>query len=205
MELSDVTVKPISKKKRKSRKGLEKVYKCSEPDCNKRFTRMEHLARHQLNHNPKQIYECSWPGCDKSFVREDLQKRHFKRHEQHEFTQDDIPSIVPKYKDQRQHKSEHLQDHQKHEQQQQTPPAHELEVIHSEQLTPLAGDRDESYMAKIGNEDESEAAPPPLDPVASASEIISWIFSDAMLANVKEPLLSPAITHLIRLWRCRIY
>lgn len=192
MELSDVTVKPISKKKRKSRKGLEKVYKCSEPDCNKRFTRMEHLARHQLNHNPKQIYECSWPGCDKSFVREDLQKRHFKRHEQHEFTQDDIPSIVPKYKDQRQHKSEHLQDHQKHEQQQQTPPAHELEVIHSEQLTPLAGDRDESYMAKIGNEDESEAAPPPLDPVASASEIISWIFSDAMLANVKEPLLSPS-------------
>ncbi|KAF5095533.1 hypothetical protein D0Z00_003108 [Geotrichum galactomycetum] len=184
MELSDLTINPVSKKKRKSRKGLEKAYKCSEPDCNKRFTRMEHLARHQLNHNPKQIYECSWPGCDKSFVREDLQKRHFKRHEQHGFTQDDTPGIVPKYEDQQQQKAQHLQHLQKHQQQQQTPPGQELEIIHSEQLTPLNGN--ESY--KIGDGD----APLPLDTVASASEIISWIFSDAMLANVKEPLLSPS-------------
>jgi hypothetical protein len=36
-------------KRRRSRKGLEKQYKCDEPDCGKKFTRLEHLYRHQLN------------------------------------------------------------------------------------------------------------------------------------------------------------
>lgn len=41
--------KPPTKKRRKSRKGLEKAFECEEPNCGKKFTRMEHLARHQLN------------------------------------------------------------------------------------------------------------------------------------------------------------
>lgn len=37
------------KKRRRSRKGLEKIYECTEPNCGKKFTRLEHLSRHQLN------------------------------------------------------------------------------------------------------------------------------------------------------------
>lgn len=36
-------------KRRRSRKGLQKQYECDEPGCGKRFTRLEHLYRHQLN------------------------------------------------------------------------------------------------------------------------------------------------------------
>ncbi|KAK9463065.1 fungal-specific transcription factor domain-containing protein [Lipomyces oligophaga] len=68
------------RKRRRSRKGLEKVFECEIDSCGKRFTRSEHLARHQLNHAPKEIFNCSWPGCSKSFVREDLKLRHLDRH-----------------------------------------------------------------------------------------------------------------------------
>lgn len=133
------------KKQRKSRKGLAKIFKCTEPGCTKKFTRMEHLSRHQLNHNPKEIYVCGWPGCNKSFVREDLKKRHFKRHEVHGFIQED--KSIQKLRD------KDIKDNEKGE------------IISAE--SPLQGIE------------------------GSASEIISWIFSDAMLANVSDPLLSP--------------
>lgn len=67
-------------KKRRSRKGLEKSFICNEPGCDKKFTRLEHLSRHQLNHKPKEIYSCSWEGCTRTFVREDLKIRHVDRH-----------------------------------------------------------------------------------------------------------------------------
>lgn len=44
---------PNGKKRRRSRKGLQKVFECEEPGCGKNFTRMEHLARHQLNRMSK--------------------------------------------------------------------------------------------------------------------------------------------------------
>ncbi|KAK9378060.1 fungal-specific transcription factor domain-containing protein [Kockiozyma suomiensis] len=68
------------KKKAKSRKGLAKSFVCTEPGCQKSFTRFEHLGRHRLNHAPKQIFTCSWPGCTKCFVRDDLLVRHLDRH-----------------------------------------------------------------------------------------------------------------------------
>jgi hypothetical protein len=67
-------------KRRKSRKSVDKQYACDEPGCNKKFTRLEHLTRHQLNHKPKEIYRCTYPGCDKTFVRQDLRVRHLDRH-----------------------------------------------------------------------------------------------------------------------------
>ncbi|KAK9454992.1 fungal-specific transcription factor domain-containing protein [Dipodascopsis uninucleata] len=76
----DVDGSAKKKKKAKSRKGLEKIFVCDVAGCNKSFTRLEHLGRHQLNHSPKEIYRCSWPDCSKSFVREDLQLRHYERH-----------------------------------------------------------------------------------------------------------------------------
>ncbi|EGW31721.1 uncharacterized protein SPAPADRAFT_140219 [Spathaspora passalidarum NRRL Y-27907] len=57
--------------------------------CHKVFTRSDHLARHNLNHEPKQVFRCSLviskgdetKVCGKSFVRKDLMERHMKRHE----------------------------------------------------------------------------------------------------------------------------
>lgn len=59
---------------------------CNYPNCNKSFTRLEHLSRHNLNHWPKKIFECSFVfpdtnvKCGKTFVRKDLLVRHERRH-----------------------------------------------------------------------------------------------------------------------------
>ncbi|KAK7202781.1 fungal-specific transcription factor domain-containing protein [Myxozyma melibiosi] len=80
MAEGEQTPSGAKRKRQRSRKGLEKLYACDAPDCGKSFTRPEHLARHQLNHSPKEIYRCTWPYCTKSFVRDDLRLRHMKRH-----------------------------------------------------------------------------------------------------------------------------
>lgn len=56
--------------------------------CDKVFTRSDHLARHNLNHEPKEVYVCDFQiesngkmqHCGKRFVRKDLKERHVKRH-----------------------------------------------------------------------------------------------------------------------------
>ncbi|CCH60734.1 hypothetical protein TBLA_0D02300 [Henningerozyma blattae CBS 6284] len=81
-------------------------FACPHPDCNKSFSRQEHLSRHKLNHWPKKIYKCTYvisrkkndldPSnteptsgdddslnvmiCNKTFVRKDLLVRHERRH-----------------------------------------------------------------------------------------------------------------------------
>ena len=61
-------------------------YECPHPDCNKSFSRQEHLGRHKLNHWPKEIFTCQYTfpetgvACGKTFVRKDLLVRHEKRH-----------------------------------------------------------------------------------------------------------------------------
>ncbi|KAF2264083.1 hypothetical protein CC78DRAFT_255064 [Lojkania enalia] len=69
-----------SRKRRRSRKGLDKKFECPHEGCGKSYSRAEHLYRHQLNHNPKQIYHCDFPECHRSFVRQDLCARHKERH-----------------------------------------------------------------------------------------------------------------------------
>ncbi|KAK7539806.1 fungal-specific transcription factor domain-containing protein [Phyllosticta citribraziliensis] len=69
-----------SRKRRRSRKGLDKKFECPHEGCGKSYSRAEHLYRHQLNHNPKQIYYCDFPDCHRSFVRQDLCARHKERH-----------------------------------------------------------------------------------------------------------------------------
>ncbi|KAI4118660.1 MAG: hypothetical protein LQ345_001334 [Seirophora villosa] len=68
------------RKRKRSRKGLEKNFPCSYQGCGKSYSRAEHLYRHQLNHTPKRIYECDFPGCERQFVRQDLCTRHRERH-----------------------------------------------------------------------------------------------------------------------------
>ncbi|KAI4213536.1 MAG: hypothetical protein LQ351_003760 [Letrouitia transgressa] len=68
------------RKRKRSRKGLDKNFPCPHKDCGKSYSRAEHLYRHQLNHTPKRIYECDFPGCERQFVRQDLCTRHRERH-----------------------------------------------------------------------------------------------------------------------------
>ncbi|KAI5463735.1 fungal-specific transcription factor domain-containing protein [Mariannaea sp. PMI_226] len=69
-----------TRKRRRSRKGLDKRFECNADGCGKSYSRAEHLYRHQLNHNSKQTYRCSFPNCPRTFVRGDLLKRHMDRH-----------------------------------------------------------------------------------------------------------------------------
>lgn len=87
-----------SRKRRRSRKGLDKKFDCTQEGCGKSYSRAEHLSetphllcamhlltqnnsyRHQLNHTPKQIYSCEFPDCHRTFVRQDLCNRHRDRH-----------------------------------------------------------------------------------------------------------------------------
>ncbi|KAJ6262349.1 Zinc finger protein [Drechslerella dactyloides] len=57
------------RKRRRSRKGMDKKYECTHPDCGKSYSRAEHLYRHQLNHEPKQIYNCCFPDCTRTFLQ----------------------------------------------------------------------------------------------------------------------------------------
>ncbi|MCJ1393121.1 hypothetical protein MMC18_005993 [Xylographa bjoerkii] len=82
-DVKDTGSKPSNgqhRKRKRSRKGLDKKYHCPQGDCGKSYSRAEHLYRHQLNHTPKQIYECDFPDCKREFVRQDLCARHRERH-----------------------------------------------------------------------------------------------------------------------------
>lgn len=46
-----------------------KRFQCTQPGCNKRFTRMEHMQRHALNHTAG---ESTCPRCNAHFKRPDL-------------------------------------------------------------------------------------------------------------------------------------
>ncbi|CAJ2512342.1 Uu.00g053570.m01.CDS01 [Anthostomella pinea] len=68
------------KKRRRSRKGLDKKFECPTEGCGKSYSRAEHLYRHQLNHSPKRYYVCDFQDCNRTFVRLDLCNRHKDRH-----------------------------------------------------------------------------------------------------------------------------
>ena len=74
----------LSRRKKRRNVGAFPCLKCS-----KVFSRSDHLARHYLNHQPKQVYVCDFSvtnhtgdtrTCGKTFVRKDLRERHFRRH-----------------------------------------------------------------------------------------------------------------------------
>lgn len=82
----DATRDDDEQAKRRKRRTVG-TFPCSE--CSKVFTRSDHLARHYLNHQPKEVYVCEHiiknhngerRKCGKTFVRKDLRERHLKRH-----------------------------------------------------------------------------------------------------------------------------
>ncbi|TVY76157.1 Zinc finger protein [Lachnellula suecica] len=56
-----------------------KQYVCTYENCNKSFTRSDHLTRHSLNHGPG---KSTCPRCSAHFNRPDLLDRHLARHRQ---------------------------------------------------------------------------------------------------------------------------
>lgn len=80
-------VRPEDDQVKKRKRRNIGSFPCSE--CDKIFTRSDHLARHYLNHQPKEVYVCNHiirthsgekRKCGKTFVRKDLRERHLKRH-----------------------------------------------------------------------------------------------------------------------------
>ncbi|CAI5758267.1 unnamed protein product [Candida verbasci] len=79
--MNQIQTQPPKKKKRSLG-----TFPCQH--CGKVFSRSDHLARHNLNHEPKEVYICDilidYNGkkiqCGKTFVRKDLKERHIKRH-----------------------------------------------------------------------------------------------------------------------------
>ncbi|KAK2608248.1 hypothetical protein N8I77_006872 [Diaporthe amygdali] len=62
------------------KKQSSKRFECTHTGCNKRFTRLEHMQRHALNHSEAGDFTCS--RCSAHFRRPDLLERHMNRHRQ---------------------------------------------------------------------------------------------------------------------------
>ncbi|KAI0165284.1 hypothetical protein GGR52DRAFT_558229 [Hypoxylon sp. FL1284] len=56
----------------------QKSWECNTTGCGKRFSRKEHLNRHNLTHESVHQHRC--PICEKRYARSDVLKRHLKQH-----------------------------------------------------------------------------------------------------------------------------
>lgn len=84
--MSSTTLQPKLATRKRKKRNIG-TFPCS--DCDKIFSRSDHLARHYLNHQPKDVLICNFETvdrdghrikCGKTFVRKDLRERHMKRH-----------------------------------------------------------------------------------------------------------------------------
>lgn len=57
-----------SRKRRRSRKGLDKKFECPHPGCGKSYSRAEHLYRHQLNRKCFRVLGALCPISVKTFL-----------------------------------------------------------------------------------------------------------------------------------------
>lgn len=70
----------------------QKSWECSFPGCGKKFSRKEHLTRHNLGHNPEHQYKCHI--CGRRYARSDVFKRHVKQHNPQDVQSPDARSHV---------------------------------------------------------------------------------------------------------------
>ena len=70
----DKTKAREEKRRDEKRKGekVERVFGCSE--CDKAFTREEHLKRHAKSHTDEPVHTCEVIGCNKSYTRKERLK-----------------------------------------------------------------------------------------------------------------------------------
>ncbi|KAK6197424.1 fungal-specific transcription factor domain-containing protein [Scheffersomyces amazonensis] len=64
----------------KKRKRTYGTFVCDYPECNRSFSRPDHLSRHKRNHDPFTKLHCSWPHCHQTFSRNDIREKHYQRH-----------------------------------------------------------------------------------------------------------------------------
>ncbi|KAI1087330.1 hypothetical protein F5B19DRAFT_475971 [Rostrohypoxylon terebratum] len=69
----------------------QKGWECSFPGCGKKFSRKEHLTRHNLGHNPEHQYKCHI--CGRRYARSDVFKRHVKQHNPQDVQSSDATRI----------------------------------------------------------------------------------------------------------------
>ncbi|PHH55566.1 hypothetical protein CFIMG_001369RA [Ceratocystis fimbriata CBS 114723] len=72
----EVKLTPVTGRVSRAKRGIP-VHYCQE--CNKTFTRAEHLRRHSLSHGRPE-FPCPFPGCSREFHRKDLLERHRQKH-----------------------------------------------------------------------------------------------------------------------------
>lgn len=58
----------------------ERLFACSETDCDKTFTQLAHLRIHQRKHSGERPYPCSHHGCSKTFTQLGNLKTHERKH-----------------------------------------------------------------------------------------------------------------------------
>ena len=60
----------------------EKPYKCTIPDCTRRFSRIENMRLHVRTHTGEKPYACGYEGCPKKFNNSSDRAKHMKTHVQ---------------------------------------------------------------------------------------------------------------------------
>lgn len=63
-QLRSNTETPTTRKRRRSRKGLDKKFECPHPGCGKSYSRAEHLYRHQLNRKKSAVGSSGTGECE---------------------------------------------------------------------------------------------------------------------------------------------